>query len=341
MYIPPTRHGQAYSSVLACGDVGSGTTALQCLTAHSETRQMSRVRKRRNSLPGRLNTSQQTPSVTSYSLKSPYGLTPRTLEYLTDKSDFIATATSLVAMDTDVLSNLMDSGHFQAQTPVIELPLSDLLPQPRSDEGGRVVAAIDVQTYRKVKLKEHPALENHLSTHILPLAQARYPTEFPGRTGEDVIRLFESPMAEDLGLRMCMISQPSSEEYQDFLRVVVDGLVREGRWQEVVTLLDSAPTAAVQASTDWTLLRDFALCILTAQLPKVGVKAANPLYEVSDPTVRARAALGSLKLWGVSAGIKLLRQCMDHSDGLGQDMEALVLRRFTEMQLYQKVGNKQ
>lgn len=180
-----------------------------------------------------------------------YQLTPQTLEYIKDESPLVATLVSLVCMDElDDIEEHLNVDYFTGS-----------LRSRSSSE----MSLVDIKSYRYQKLtRDYPILKGHILSFVIPVAGAEDP-EILG-SADPILKFISNNISDRV--KVCMLNLHTSKEYQSVFMKFLEDLMKEGKWWNVISLLESIPIMVARQQPDLCVLHDFALTCCVADLVK-------------------------------------------------------------------------
>lgn len=219
------------------------------LTSVSSTPTMAALKTHRRvaSLPKNIDLSFEHSGENKKNSSMKYQLTPLTLEYIKDESPLVATLVSLVCMDElDDIEEHLNVDYFTGS-----------LRSRSSSE----MSLVDIKSYRYQKLtRDYPILKGHILSFVIPVAGAEDP-EILG-SADPILKFISNNISDRV--KVCMLNLHTSKEYQVTLMKLLGDLTREGKWWNVVSLLESIPIMVTRQHPDLCVLHDFALtCCVT------------------------------------------------------------------------------
>ncbi len=192
--------------------------------------------------------------------KASFSLTGITLDYLKSKSTLVAVLSSLVASEEN-----------QSATSFHDLP-----------EDQKLIRKFRLENLRTT----FPKLYQHLMLQVVPVERGRNP-----ETSESFQALMTSNLSEIF--RICLLCSPDQKQYHLMVHRIIRHLLEQGKWDELLRMLDEIPESAVQSHEELISLRNFLLCcVAQSQGASVhtGVSEAwRYLLQITDPLMKSRA----------------------------------------------------
>lgn len=177
-----------------------------------------------------------------------YQLTPQTLEYIKDESPLVATLVSLVCMDElDDIEEHLNVDHFTGS-----------LRSRSSSE----MSLVDIKSYRYQKLtRDYPKLKGHILHYVIPIAGAEDP-EIMG-SADPILKFISNNILDRV--KVCMLNLHTSKEFHSVLTKLLNDLTKQGKWSNVISLLEGIPIMVTRQQPDLCVLHDFSLtCCITS-----------------------------------------------------------------------------
>ena len=226
------------------------------LSSSSPTLAALKTHRRVTSLPKNLDLSFEHSGGSKKEDSVRYQLTPQTLEYIKDESPLVATLVSLVCMDElDDIEEHLNVDYFTGS-----------LRSRSSSE----MSLVDIKSYRYQKLtRDYPILKGHILSFVIPVAGAEDP-EILG-SADPILKFISNNISDRV--KVCMLNLHTSKEYQSVFMKFLEDLMKEGKWWNVISLLESIPIMVARQQPDLCVLHDFALTCCVTDL----VKETKPL----------------------------------------------------------------
>ena len=118
------------------------------------------------------------------------------------------------------------------------------------------ISLVDIRSYRYQKLtNNYPTLKHHLLNYIIPIAGAQ--VEDINKSGDPVLKLITSAISDKL--KACMLSLHSSIPFHDVVISVLDSLIVNFKWLEILHILESFPSTVLHNEPKYIALKDFSL----------------------------------------------------------------------------------
>ena len=258
-----------------------------------------------------------------------------TLDFLKDKSELVATVTSLVAeVSTDSIANELMEEHYPVKTPEEEKQHEDLT----KFEKAKRDKDMGYFKYQKL-LRDYPALQRCMMLDREPLISA-------------CVQDFGS--SDDLLWEMCHLSCASEyraslllpttgPHYQHLLLSVIAQLIDRLKWGAAIDLLNKVPCRSFRDRQKWADTRDYVLCCAINASPFI-LSTTEVLYvpsmvaQIEDLSLRRRVVLSNLQHWEVKDAIALLRLCCRFGDqNTADELTKAVHIRLHQMKVYEQV----
>lgn len=289
--------------------------------------------KRNVSLPKNIDitlSKSMTSSTSSFGRNAPkYSLTPVTLEYVKTDCPLVATLISLVCEDDlDEIEDQLTEDYFARDESLRSRTPSE-------------ISLVDIKSYRYQRLTEdYPELKRHLENYIVPIAGS-----FDSRiisSGDPVLKLITSLISDKL--KACMLSLHCSQPFSEVVMSLFNTLLVEFKWTEILTILQSFPSAELQSNHGYQTLMEMALRFIIyhqlslSSLPdKQSVDhITNCLVHINDRNKACRMLLSIYKRLPLDTVQDLLN--LFYNDLVDHNLKQAVAKKMVEMNLFSRVS---
>ncbi|OWF55424.1 Zinc finger FYVE domain-containing protein 26 [Mizuhopecten yessoensis] len=202
-----------------------------------------------------------------------YQLTPVTLDYIKTECPLVATLVSLVCSDDlDDIEDHMEMDYFTKSETLRGRTQSEM-------------SLMDIRSYRYQKLTdEYPTLKRHLLNYVIPIAGAEDPEILKGR--DSLLKLITSNFSEKV--KACMLNLPGNWQFQTVVVSILNDLLLDRKWSEILLVLDSLPPTLVRETGSFCSLYDFSLtCLVQRVFNKTKVTLTPDVTSVTFVTKQA------------------------------------------------------
>lgn len=272
-----------------------------------------------------------------------YQLTPVTLDYIKAECPLVATLVSLVCsddVDLDDIEEHLELDHFNDSNRLRGRTASEM-------------SLMDIRSYRYQKLTdEYPTLKRHLLNYVIPIAGAEDPQILKGR--DSLLKLITSNFSEKV--KACMLNLHGNWQFQTVLASILNDLVVDRKWSEILLVLDSLPVTQLRDSSFFCALHDFSLkCLVQSSFSSTKVAMATEsttpvtvvtrqkasvvvdhLHRFLCPVTMTRLLLVVYRKLPMDHGIELFQMCQ-HFDMTEQMMVAVGVK-LAELTMFNRVS---
>ena len=265
-------------------------------------------------------------------------LNSKTLDFLKNKSELVATVTSIIAdISCDSVASDLQEEHYAAKTLQEEPQVEGSITSGTAKQH----KAIGHYAYHKL-LQDYPILQQYLMLDRAPLVRVCH-TRF-GATDDPLQELCH--MTATCELRTALLSSTTGPHYQHILLSVISELIDSHKWAVAIHLMNKVPWTSFLECQKWSDVRDYVLCCAVNSSPFVASPSQEDVAyvpslvaQVEDLSLRRRLVLANLKHWVVKDAIVLLKLCcrFGDADELTDELAMAVHARLHQMQVYQQV----
>ena len=249
-----------------------------------------------------------------------YCLTPVTLEYLDSRLSLVATLASVTCKEVDEIQQSRLDIHFPDHT-------------PQTADDVREAYIRDADSVRQFRSKKLALCYHELSRYLSSQALGCLSSE---NDAEVTHAAFTRPTNDD-DVKLAMLSSAMSLQSQASVVALIEELLSQQKWANIVRLLQCSPALNAFEAVNWTNLKDIALSCCGVRVAESNDENWRLLLQISDAATRVRIILSSLGRWSVDVCIELLKACCCCAEPPGEELALLVEMKLKEMMLYQQV----